>query len=156
MMAPRPGRPEAAAAIWSWQRPATPPQVSPRRQRVKGGIQAGLALLVGLLLYLLGSKIVAFCVFGFASLILLAALLSPTGLHVAIQRMFEALGAALGRALTFVLMSSLFYVFFLPFGKLLRGGRRDRLKRAFDADAPTYWEARPQSAWDAGRLDRQY
>jgi hypothetical protein len=68
--------------------------------------------------------------------------------------MFEALGQALGRGLTFVLMSGLFYTFFFPFGKLLRRGRRDRMKRWFEPDAATYWEARRQV--DPGSLERQY
>jgi hypothetical protein len=54
--------------------------------------------------------------------------------------MARAIGRRIGRALTWLLLVPLFYLFFLPFGLLFRRGRRDRLKRYFDREATTYWE----------------
>jgi hypothetical protein len=45
-----------------------------------------------------------------------------------------------------VLLVPLFVLFFLPFGLLARRGRRDRLGRFFDPDAPTYWKRREPAA----------
>lgn len=157
MITPKTGQPEASAVIWHWQdAPEPKAAVSTARSRAVGSLQAGLGVTVGLLSYLYWSQALAYFIFGVAGIILLSALVSPTGLYAAIQRMFEALGSALGRAITFVLMNALFYGFFLPFGKLFRRGRRDRMQRWFEADAPTYWEVRPQGEADPGSLERQY
>jgi hypothetical protein len=156
MITSKAGHPEAAAAIWHWKEsaPQPMPHASAARNRMMGSLQACLGAGVGLLSYVFWSPKLAFFIFGVAGIILMAALVSPTALYAGIQRMFEALGQALGRGLTFVLMSGLFYAFFFPFGKLLRRGRRDRMKRWFEADAVTYWEARRQT--DPGSLERQY
>jgi hypothetical protein len=158
LIAPRPGQPQASAAIWRWQEPAHEAKAgaAPARIRALGSIQASVGAGMGLLSYLYWSQTLAFFIFGVAGIILISALVSPTGLYAAIQRMFEALGQALGRGLTFVLMSGLFYTFFLPFGKLFRRGRRDKMRRWFEADAATYWEARPQADASADSLERQY
>jgi hypothetical protein len=89
-----------------------------------------------------------------AALVLLTALVSPHGLHAAVQRLFEATGRAGGRGNTRLVMVPLFYLFFLPFGKLRRSGRRDRLRRWFDRDADTYWE--PHAAVPTSTWERQY
>ena len=48
----------------------------------------------------------------------------------------------------------LFYIFFLPFGKLLRRGRRDRMQRYSDEEAKSYWET-PEDTDDT-IMERQY
>ncbi len=82
--------------------------------------------------------------------LLLSLLLSPTGLYAALQRLFAATGRAAGRITTWLVMVPLFYLFFLPFGRLLRRGRRDRLKRSFDRAAGSYWRRSAASFRDCG------
>jgi len=139
----RPGRAEAALAIWSWRDP--PPRGShPRpanRARLRGSIQAAVVAAIGGLLLLLGLRTVAWVMQGAAAILLLAALASPRGLYAVLDGMARAIGRRIGRVLTWLLLVPLFYLFFTPFGLLFRRGRRDRLKRYSDGEAPTYWEA---------------
>jgi len=75
-----------------------------------------------------------------AALILVSALFSPGGVYATLERMLVAIAQRLGRALTWVLMVLLFYLFFTPFGMVFRRGKRDSMKRFFDSEAETYWE----------------
>jgi hypothetical protein len=105
-------------------------------------------------LYLFWSQAVGTVVFCIAAIILLSALASPTGVYRAIQGLFETLGNVTGRVLTWVMLVPLFYLFFLPFGLLMRRGRRDRMKRFFEPDAESYWE--PHKAFSAADHERQF
>lgn len=139
----RSGRAEAALVIWNWRdpQPDGPAPLSASRARVRGSFQAAIVAAIGGLLLWLGVRILASVMLGAAAIVLLAALTSPRGLYAVLDRMARAIGRRIGRALTWLLLVPLFYLFFLPFGLLFRRGRRDRLKRYFDSQAPTYWEA---------------
>ena len=70
------------------------------------------------------------------------------GVYAAIGRGLALLGHGIGRLLAIVLLTPLFWLVFVPFGRLLRGGRRDKLERWFDVAAPSYWhrrEGRPRT-----------
>jgi hypothetical protein len=56
--------------------------------------------------------------------------------------------------MTWIVMIPIFYLFFLPFGKLLRRGRNDRLRRYYEREAETYWE--PHTPMQASSLERQF
>jgi hypothetical protein len=139
----RSGRAEAALAIWNWRdpQPHGPPPPPVSRVRVRGSLQAAIVAAIALLLLLLGLRTIALVMLGAATIVLLAALTSPRGIYAVLDGMAQAIGRRIGRALTWLLLVPLFYLFFLPFGLLFRRGRRDRLKRSFDSEAPTYWEA---------------
>lgn len=154
----RAGRAEAAAAVWRWQ-DAVEDSGSGEgagRARLKGLLQATLAAAVGAGLYFWGRTTVATVVFSVAAIVGLSALVSPTGLFRAIEALFAALGAATGRALTWIVVVPLFYVFFLPFGALMRRGRRDRLQRFYEQDASSYWEPHAGVRAASGSRERQY
>jgi len=152
----RAGAPKASAAIWRWRAPD--PQAASTapapRLRLRGSLQALAGAAFGLACWWFGSRTIATLAFALASLVLLSALASPTGLYAALQRFFDASGRVIGRAMTWIVMVPIFYLFFVPFGKLLRRGPRDRLHRAFDAQAETYWE--PHTPMRSSSLERQY
>jgi hypothetical protein len=158
MQRTRPGRPEAAAAIWTWRQAARPiPSAeSPARLRLIGSIQAVAIALVGLALLRFWARpagIVALCI---AGTILVAALASPTGLYAGVRRFFLGLGRLTGRLLTWTLMPPLFYLVFLPFGRVFRSGRRDRLRRFFEPEATSYWEPHRGSTASSASRKRLY
>ena len=138
----RSGKAEAALAIWNWRdpQPKGPPPPSVRRVRVRGSLQAAFVAAIGVLLLWFGLRSVGLVMLGVAAIVFLAALASPRGLYAVLDGMARAIGRRIGRALTWLLLVPLFYLFFLPFGLLFRRGRRDRLKRYFDDEATTYWE----------------
>ena len=140
----RRGRPEAAAKIWNWRGTDRPEsQSSVGRIRLRGALQAAAGAGAGVVFFLLGARVLAAVVWTIAAGLLLSALLSPRGLYAAIDRAFRALGRGVGRALSWLLLPAIFYLVFFPFGRLFRRGRRDRMKRAFDPEADTYWLPHP-------------
>ncbi len=90
--------------------------------------------------FLVGARILSAVVLTVTASLLLCALLSPTGIYAAIDRAFQALGRWVGRALSWILLPAIFYLFFFPFGRLFRRGKRDTMKRSFDAEADSYWQ----------------
>jgi hypothetical protein len=152
----RVGSPKASAAIWRWRAEEPEPAVGPSAAsvRVRGSLQGLAGAAFGLASYLFWSKTVAIVAFTAAGVVLFCALASPHGLYSILRRLFEATGRVVGRAMTWIVMVPIFYLFFLPFGKLMRRGRRDRLHRYFDAEAETYWE--PHTPVPTSSLERQY
>ncbi|MBP9146904.1 MAG: hypothetical protein KBI44_20705 [Thermoanaerobaculia bacterium] len=149
----RAGSPGAAAAIWRW-REASPAVAAAawrarrRALRWEGVVRALVGSAVGGSLFYFGATILALVAGVGAGLVLLAALISPDGLYAAIGRGLGLLGHGIGRLLAVVLLTPLYWLVFVPFGRLLRGGRRDKLERWFDVAAPSYWhrrEGRPRT-----------
>ncbi|RIL06458.1 MAG: hypothetical protein DCC71_06525 [Proteobacteria bacterium] len=135
--------------MWTWQSldaAAEPVQPPAGRVRLRGALQAGAGGAVAALLFAAGLRAPAFVVGGVASALLLAALLSPFGVFASIERAFAALGRWVGLALTWLLLPAIFYLFFVPFSRLFRRGRRDAMKRYFDPGAESYWTVRSQRA----------
>jgi hypothetical protein len=157
MQEPHAGRPEAAAAIWSWRESARGGAgQDDRGARRRGALQFAATLAVAAVFWLAGLRGFAFGALALGSVALLAALVSPRGLHAAIQRLVEATGRVVGTALAWILLTPVFYLFFAPFGLALRRGRRDRLQRRFDPAAQSYWEPHEGLLASSGALDRQY
>jgi hypothetical protein len=153
------GRPEAAAAIWNWRERAdsAPDRAAvARRARRRGLLRGVLVAALAALLFAFWSRVVGGVVFGIAGVILLSAAVSPTGLYAGVEGLFVALGRWTGQALTWILLVPLFYTFFLPFGLLMRRGRRDRLKRFFETGAATYWEPHAGPTASSASRVRQY
>ncbi len=121
-LAHRAGRPEAAAAIWQWRGSATGPETGTgwRNPRVRGALQAAAALGAGTLVWLFGSHTLGALMLAAGGLVLLASLLSPTGLYAGIERALQAASGALGRAVSWLLLATVFYLFFTPYGWLFR------------------------------------
>ncbi|UCE86720.1 MAG: hypothetical protein JSU66_03010 [Deltaproteobacteria bacterium] len=132
------------------------PSASAGRARIRGSIQAAVGITVGVLVYTYGSRPVGSVIATIGTIILLSALLSPTGLYAAIERGFTALGVHLGRFLTWLSMLTLFYLFFLPFGLLFRRGAKDPMRRFYTPDAATYWEDRELGRRGSSSHERQY
>ncbi len=139
----RAGRAEAAALVWQWQSSgsaASRPDARPVRLRGALQASAGLAVAAGFAWW--GFRTPAAVVGSIACIIGLAALVSPFGVFAAIERSFAALGGWVGTALTWIVLPAIFYLFFTPFSLLFRRGRRDSMKRRFDAGAMSYWTSR--------------
>ena len=157
MSQPR-GRAEAAMAVWTWREHGSPTRSdsSARAVRLRGAIQGSVGIAIAALVYTFVSHAAGFVIFSIASAITVAALISPTGLFAGIEAAFRATGRALGRLLTWILLSSIFYAFFLPFGALFRRGRRDSMKRFYDPEAPSYWSSREPREAGLDFYKRQY
>ncbi len=136
----REGRPEAADVIWTWP-PASvgSEEDSPARARVRGLLEALAPAAVGVLFLLYWRSEAAWVAFSIAGFVAFAALVSPLGLLARVHGLAAATGRVVGVLLAWAFLVPVFYLFFLPFGLLFRRGRRDRLTRFYEPDAPTYW-----------------
>jgi hypothetical protein len=114
--------------------------------RRRAAIQAAVGALAGGVLYAIGHHTLATVAWSIAGVVLLTALVSPHGLHARLNRAIEWVGSAIGKLLTWVLLVPFFFLFFTLFGRLMRGGRRDKLERWLDRSAATYWKKRDTSA----------
>jgi hypothetical protein len=108
------------------------------------------------LIFALVSRVAGMVVMSIAAMILLSALLSPVGLYAGIERLFAALGRRVGAGLTWIVLPLIFYLIFLPFGTLFRRGRRDPMKRFYEADAESYWSLRQAGRSGSAFHTRQY
>lgn len=154
---PRVGNPAAAALVWQWRDAVSEGGATGwRNPRLRGSIQAAITLALGGAVWTLWSHVIGGVMLAAGSLVLLAALVSPTGLFAGIERALTALAQTVGRGVSWVLMTLLYYGFFVPFGRLFRSGRRDRMRRFYEPEAPSYWEARERGRSASDSRDRQY
>ena len=158
MQGPRAGRADAAEVVWNWRdpRPQQAADTPSNRPRLRGSLQAAAAAAVGSAFWYFGSPILARVILSVAGGLLLAALLAPRTLYAAIERLFLALGRITAQAITWLLLVPVFYLFFAPFGMLLRRGRRDRLRRNLEPDSESYWEPHEGITAASGSHERQY
>jgi hypothetical protein len=151
----RPGRPEAAAAIWDWRgTAAAPAHAAPVWRRAL--VQCAIGLAIALALAWWGARVLAAIAAGIALFTLAAALASPDGLYRRIERALEAFARWVGNALTWLFMALAFYLIFLPFGLLFRRGRRDSMRRYFEADQESYWQRRDPEREETRSRERPF
>jgi len=157
---PRPGRAQAAAAIWDWRASRAAKTgdaaAAQRQARMRGLIRGAVAAAVGALLFVFWSRIVGGIALGFSALVLTSALVSPTGLYAALERALESSTRALGLGLTWVFMSVIFYLVVTPFGFLFRRGSRDPMRRFYEPAATTYWSERTLGRSATTMRERQF
>jgi hypothetical protein len=155
----RAGRPEASAAIWSWRDAGTTGAkggAKPSAIRLRGGLKALIPAVIGSVIYLRVSHLGGTIVLSVAAVIFMAAMLSPTGLYALIDRAFNALTDGVGRLMTWIVLPILFFTVFLPFGKVTRRGKQDRLQRFHDAARASYWSDRTGERAASANRGRQY
>jgi hypothetical protein len=159
----RGGRPEGAAAIWNWGiADALPAEESVGKIRLRGGVRALIAgSLGGLIYYFLTPYgrhfgLIGTIVISIACIVFLAAMLSPKGLYAIFERMLAAMSRQFGRILSWLVLPGIFYGVFLPFGALLRRGKRDNLQTFYDSESETYWSDRDDVRTASKNRMRQY
>jgi hypothetical protein len=139
-------RAEAASVAWSWRDRAARAAAARDREaaanRVKGMIGGAVGLAVAALFhFVLHRTLAAEVIAGVAILVVLLALASPLGLYKGLTRALDVFAHAVGTAITWVLMTVLFYLVFLPAGLILRGRGKLGISRRPDRRLPTYWIA---------------
>lgn len=78
------------------------------------------------------------------SLLVVASATASESALVSFHRLGLRAGLLVGRALTFLLLTPVYGLVFVPFGWLFRRGRRDVIGRRFLPSAPTYWTTRAE------------
>lgn len=135
---------EASSVAWSWRDRAAGNAAVVAREaaanRRKGLIGGAVGLAVAALLYFVFHRTVAAEVIAaIAVAVALLALASPLGAYKTLTRWLDRFAHAVGTAVTWVLMTVLFYLVFLPAGLFLR--RKLGISRNADPRLPSYWKA---------------
>ena len=145
---------DASAAVWNprGQEAAGEDDLQARAAaaRKRGALGLAIGLAVAAVLYYLKPHRPepAYAVAAVALLFAGIALASPTGLYPRLQRLLDAFGSAVGAAVTWLLMTVLFFLFVLPVGALLRAAGKLGITTGFDPRRASYWSepARPRGA----------
>src|SRR3954447_3542257 len=111
---------EPSAVIWNW-RGGEDPDTRAREAAAarKRGLLGGVIGLAAAAVIHHFRPTAGFVVGSIALLFLGLALVSPLGLYPRLMRLFDLFAHAVGTAVTWVLMTVLYYFFFLPAGLLL-------------------------------------
>lgn len=151
------GRPEASAAIWSWREREASRAHEATRARRGGLLRAVVGFVIGGAFYVFGAHHVAYVAASLSGLVALLALLSPLGLYRKLDDLAGWSGQLVGTILSWVLLTPVFVLFFVPYGLLFRRGSRDRLERRLDGGLPSYWKKLDgEAAARAARLEKPY
>ncbi len=151
------GKSEAAAAIWDWRNRHTGNETGSlnRRRRLHGALRGAVGLAIGALIFFFWSRIIAYVAFALSGFVLAAALLSPSGLYTGVEKAMARFGHWVGAALTVLLLTPIFFLFFTPYRILFRRGKRGKVKNWLDSGADSYWETR-ETAPDADSYLKQF
>jgi hypothetical protein len=133
---------DPSAVVWNWRKADTAEaraaEAAAARKRGALGLVIGLA--AAALLYLWKPKL-ALVVAAVALILGLLALVAPLTLYKKVTRAFDVFAHGVAAAVTWALMTLLYYVLFLPAGLILRSRRKLAITRSFDSSLPTYWTA---------------
>ncbi len=138
---------EPSDIVWDWRQAADPGAAAARAVAVasaarrRGLIQAAVGLAAAVALGLLWRPVAGYVVAGVTLVLLAIALAFPLTLHKQIQRGLQAFGHFVGMAVTWVLMTLLYALLFLPVGLLLRATGKLRITTRPDPRAASYWQA---------------
>ena len=139
-------RPSASTIVWNW-RDGRNHSAHTRHvySRSQGAVHSFIGLVIAVILFVLGQRTLALIAGSLATLSFLLAMISPAGLYTRLRRGVAQLGVWIGIALSWILLVPLFYLFFLPFGLLLRRGARDSMERNLDSTGTSYWKKRKKA-----------
>jgi hypothetical protein len=137
-------RAQASSIAWNWRDRAAGNAAALAREaasnRSKGLIGGAVGLAVAALLYfVLHRETMGSVVAGIAVVFALLAVVSPLGLYKSVLKGLDVFAHAVGATVTWVLMTVLFYLVFLPAGLFLRARGRLHISRGADPGLPSYW-----------------
>lgn len=138
--------PEPSSIAWPWRDRAAGGAEARVREaaanRRKGLIGGAIGLAAAAAVYFfLHRPVAADVIAAIAVLIVLIAITSPLGLYKSLTRALDRFAHAVGSAVTWVLMTILYYLVFLPTGVLMRARGKLAITRRGDRRLPTYWKS---------------
>ena len=92
---------------------------------------------------------------GAAPVLFALAWLAPAALRP-VHLVWMPVARGIARAMTWLMLTTVFYLVFTPYGVILRLLRKDALDRRIDRGRSSYWITRRDGPFDPSRLDRQY
>lgn len=145
-----------SAVAWDWNRTATGDDRDDDRNerqrnaaaRQRGLIGGLLGLLIATAVYFLWRPGLAYVIAGISLALALLALAAPPA-YRRVAGLLDRFGHAVGMAVTWLLMTLLYYLLFLPVGLLLRARGKLAVTKHPDRRLASYWistEGKPRTA----------
>jgi hypothetical protein len=140
-----PERRDPSSVVWDWRRRAAGPDAAAARAREaaaarrRGVIGGAVGLAVAVLFYFFWRPGPAGVVAAVAVFLTVLALAAPLTAYKTVTGWIDRFAHAVAAAVTWVLMTVLYYLFFLPAGLLLRARHRLQITRGADPALPSYW-----------------
>ena len=136
-------KPLPSAVVWDWRggkNDESPRAHEAAKIRQRALIGGAVGLTVAALVYFLWKKPVPAAVIAAVALLLsLPGLAAPLTAGRAVTRALDRFAHAVGTVVTWVLMTLLYYLLFLPVGLVLRARGKLGITRSFDPRRPSYW-----------------
>lgn len=92
---------------------------------------------------------------GASPVLILLALTAPVALRP-LHMVWMPVAKGLARAVTWLLLTGVFFLVFTPYGVIMRALGKDPLERKIDRARPSYWIIRRDGPFDPARLEKQY
>jgi hypothetical protein len=132
-----------SAVVWDWrdgpnEESRRAREASEIRQRSLIGAAIGFAV-AAVVFFLLKKPVAAEVIAAVALLLSLPGLVAPLTAGRGVARALDGFAHAVGTGVTWVLMTVLFYLLFLPAGLLLRARGKLAITRSPDPRRPSYW-----------------
>jgi hypothetical protein len=132
-----------SAVVWDWRGGENLNALRAREAasiRRHGLIGAAIGLTVAAVVFFLLKRPVPAAVIAAVALLLsLPSLVAPLTAGRAVGRALDRFAHVVGTAVTWVLMTLLYYLLFLPAGLVLRARGKLAITRGFDSRRPSYW-----------------
>jgi hypothetical protein len=146
-----------SAVVWDWNRTATgddraKQNAAARKRGVIGGL---VGLLIAAVVYHYWRPEAAYVIAGISLALGLLALAAPPA-YRKVAGLLDRFGHAVGVAVTWVLMTVLYYLLFLPVGLLLRAQGKLAVTRHPDRRLDSYWVSSESRPWTAESYRKQF
>jgi hypothetical protein len=155
---------QASSLIWDWRgttdggagaaKRRRALQAAARREGAIGGA-VGLAVAAAIA-FLLHRRGLAAVVASASLLAALVALVAPLTLYRSMRRALDRFGHWIGTAVTWLLMTVLFYLLFLPVGLAMRAAGKLAFTRFADPTRDSYWTSTAGRVHDAASYRKQF
>jgi hypothetical protein len=153
-----PERMDPSAVAWDWRRAGgneDPDKKKDAASRRRGLIGGAVGLAVAAAAWLWWRPNVAYVIAAVSVILTLLALAAPPA-YRKVTGLLDLFAHGVGMAVTWVFMTLIYYVLFLPVGLLLRAQKKLAVTQHPDRRLPSYWSSTEGKPWTAESYRKQF
>lgn len=153
-----PERMDPSAVAWNWRRAGGNEDTEKKLDaaaRKRGLIGGVVGLAIAAAVYVWWRPGMAYVIAGIALALALLAVAAPPA-YRKVAGLLDRFGHAVGMAVTWVLMTVIYYLLFLPVGLLLRAQKKLAVTQHPDRRLPSYWSSTEGKPWTAESYRKQF
>jgi uncharacterized membrane protein len=153
-----PERMDPSAVAWDWRRTGGNEDTEIKKNAAarKRGLTGGaVGLVIAAAVYHWWRPNLAYVIAGISVTLALLALAAPVA-YRKVAGLLDRFGYAVGMTVTWVLMTVLYYILFLPVGLLLRAQKKLAVTQHPDRRLPSYWSSTEEKPWTAESYRKQF